>query len=190
MEGASMAKLLTQSGKYNAPQLLKFVSGLMAPEDPVLRRIRLETPKRGLPPINIGPDEGKILDFLVRACGARKALEVGTLAGYSACWIARALPEDGVLYTLEYEPKHAAVARENIQAAGLSQKITVLIVLHDLNLSARFCDELLLLDQGRIVSSGSPQSVLTPENLNTVFHIQTRVENDASYGKIQVRYTL
>jgi caffeoyl-CoA O-methyltransferase len=99
----------------------------MAPEDDILRRIRQETPARGLPPISIGPDEGSILQALVLACGARKAVEVGTLAGYSACWIARGLPEEGVLHTLEYEAKHAAVARENIRRAGLSSRV----ILHE-----------------------------------------------------------
>lgn len=97
----------------------------MAAEDKALRKIRTETVKKGLPPISIGPDEGKILDFLVRSCGAVKAVEVGTLAGYSACWIARALPKGGILHTLEYDAKHAAVARENIRAAGLKNKVVV-----------------------------------------------------------------
>jgi hypothetical protein len=70
----------------------------------------------GLPPISIGPDEGKILDLLARSCGARRAVEIGTLGGYSACWIARALPAGGTLDTIEYEPRHARVARENTGA--------------------------------------------------------------------------
>ncbi|OGR85297.1 MAG: hypothetical protein A3J74_08325 [Elusimicrobia bacterium RIFCSPHIGHO2_02_FULL_57_9] len=113
------------TGEYRSEKLLNFVSALIAPEDGALRKIRLETPKRGLPPINIGPDEGKILDFLVKACRAQNAVEVGTLAGYSSCWIARALPEGGMLHTLEYEAKHAQLARDNIRAAGLESKITV-----------------------------------------------------------------
>ena len=112
-------------GEYRSTELLGFVSKLMAPEDAVFAKIRLETPRWGLPTINIGPDEGKILDFLVRACSAKKAVEVGTLAGYSACWIARALPEGGALHTLEYDPKHAEVARKNIRKADLDSKIAV-----------------------------------------------------------------
>lgn len=113
-------------GEYRTPELLGLVSGIMAPEDAVLKKIRAETALRGLPPISIGPDEGKILDFLVRACGAKKAVEVGTLAGYSACWIARALPASGRLHTLEYDGRHAAVARDNIKQAGLAGKVTVI----------------------------------------------------------------
>lgn len=110
---------------YRLPELMEFASRLMGPEEPRLKQIRLDTPKRGLPPISIGPEEGRILEVLARLCGARKAVEVGTLAGYSACWIARALPEEGILHTLEYDPKHAAVARENIRRAGFARQVVV-----------------------------------------------------------------
>src|SRR6185312_1913301 len=110
---------------YASQPLLDFVTGLIGREDDVLRSIREETPKRGLPTINIGPDEGRILHFLVTACGARRIVEVGTLAGYSACWLARALPDGGVLHTVEYDQKHAAVARETLAWAALSAKATV-----------------------------------------------------------------
>jgi len=114
-----------RAGEFQTRPLLDFVTALVGREDAVLRSIREETPRKGLPDIGIGPDEGRILHFLVSACGARKAVEVGTLAGYSACWIARALPADGALHTIEYEPKHAAVARANIARAGLSSRITL-----------------------------------------------------------------
>jgi caffeoyl-CoA O-methyltransferase len=110
---------------WRTKPLADFVTALVGREDPVLREIRLDTPRRGLPPISVGPDEGRLLHFLTRACGARKAVEVGTLAGYSACWIAKALPADGVLRTVEADPRHAAVARENIAKAGLSGKVFV-----------------------------------------------------------------
>ena len=110
-------------GRFQAPDLLAFVSGVMAREDEALRRIRETTVADGLPPISIGPDEGKLLDFLVKACGARKAVEVGTLAGYSGSWIARALPEGGKLHTFEFSAKHAEVARRNFQNAGVAAKV-------------------------------------------------------------------
>jgi predicted O-methyltransferase YrrM len=112
-------------GAYQTPELLSFVTRLMAAEDEALRTIRERTVEDGLPPISIGPDEGKLLHFLVKACGAVKAVEVGTLAGYSGAWIARALPEDGVLYTLEYVEKHAQVARRNFERAGVAAKVNV-----------------------------------------------------------------
>ncbi len=124
-----MAKALAHCaagrGRYGSPALLSYVSGLLAKEPPAFKRIRLTTTAKGLPPISIGPDEGKLLEVLVRLCGAKKAVEVGTLAGYSACWIASALAKGGRLHTLEYDAKHAAVARENIKAAGLSGEVTV-----------------------------------------------------------------
>jgi caffeoyl-CoA O-methyltransferase len=110
---------------YGSKPLLDFVTGLVGREDDVLRSIREETPKRGLPAISVGPDEGRILHFLASACAARRIVEVGTLAGYSACWLARALPAGGALHTVEYDPRHAAVARENVARAGLSGKVTV-----------------------------------------------------------------
>lgn len=113
------------SEKYRTPALLDFVTARVGREDGVLRAIRTQTPRHGLPDIGLGPDEGRILGTLVASCGARKAVEVGTLAGYSAAWIARALPADGSLHTIEYDPKHAAVARANIARAGLSSKITI-----------------------------------------------------------------
>jgi caffeoyl-CoA O-methyltransferase len=114
-------------GDYKLPELLSFVRGLMHEEDAALRKIRESTVADGLPPISIGPDEGKLLHFLVRTCGARSAVEIGTLAGYSGSWIARALPEDGILHTFEYEPKHARVARRNFKAAGVAAKVSVIV---------------------------------------------------------------
>jgi caffeoyl-CoA O-methyltransferase len=112
-------------GEYRSPELLAYVRGVMAVEDAALRRIREETVKDGLPPISIGPDEGKLLHLLARTCGARKAVEVGTLAGYSGTWIARALPADGRLHTFEFAEKHAAVARRNFARAGVAGKVLV-----------------------------------------------------------------
>lgn len=108
-----------------SPALLDFVSRLMAPEPPELKRIRETTPAKGLPPISIGPDEGQLLDFLARSVSAKRAVEVGTLAGYSAAWIARALPPDGKLHTIEFDPYHAQVARANLAEAGLAGKVAV-----------------------------------------------------------------
>jgi predicted O-methyltransferase YrrM len=78
-----------------------------------------------LPPIAVSPTEGKLLHLMARACGARSILEIGTLAGYSATWLARALPEDGRLITLEVDPHHAEVARTNLEQAGLASRVEV-----------------------------------------------------------------
>lgn len=79
----------------------------------------------GLPPINVAPNQGKLLQLLALAVGARRILEIGTLGGYSTIWMARALPDNGHLITLEVDPKHAAVAAANIANAGLQHKVDV-----------------------------------------------------------------
>jgi len=79
----------------------------------------------GLPPIHVSPPQGKFLNLLARLIGARSILEIGTLAGYSTIWLARALPPDGTLITLEFDPKHAEVARANIERAGLSEVVEI-----------------------------------------------------------------
>ncbi|WP_027820811.1 O-methyltransferase [Paraburkholderia bannensis] len=81
--------------------------------------------KAGLRAINVAPNQGKFLHLLARIQGARRILEIGTLGGYSAIWLARALPGDGVLVSLEFNPDNAAVARANIARAGLGDKVTV-----------------------------------------------------------------
>jgi caffeoyl-CoA O-methyltransferase len=79
----------------------------------------------GLPDINVSPILGRLLHVLAMACGARTILEIGTLGGYSTIWLARALPPDGRLISLEYEPTHAEVARQNIAEAGLEDLVEI-----------------------------------------------------------------
>ena len=76
-----------------------------------------------LPAIQVSATQGRWLHLMARAMGARRILEVGTLGGYSSIWLARALPTDGVLITLEVDPHHAAVARRNFERAGVSGRI-------------------------------------------------------------------
>jgi predicted O-methyltransferase YrrM len=84
-----------------------------------------ESRAAGLPPINVTPNQGKLLNLLARLQGARNILEIGTLGGYSTIWLGRALPADGRLITLEIEPKHAEVALANIARAGLANVVEV-----------------------------------------------------------------
>jgi predicted O-methyltransferase YrrM len=77
----------------------------------------------GLPSIQVDPLMGKFLSLVARMINAQRILEIGTLGGYSTIWLARALPEDGKLITLEYDPKHAEVAQENVAAAGLGDRV-------------------------------------------------------------------
>jgi len=111
---------------YN-DQVSQYISSLFAVEDSSLRLAREESPKRGLPSISIKPEEGRFLQFLVRACGAKKAVEIGSLGGYSGIWIGRGLLPGGKLISLDKEPKHAEVARSHFAAAGLNEVIEVLV---------------------------------------------------------------
>jgi len=97
-----------------------YLSRNLAPADPVLEAALQASADAGLPPISVSPSQGKLLQVLARAQGARKVLEIGTLGGYSAIWLARALPPGGRLITLEAEARHAAVARANLAHAGLA----------------------------------------------------------------------
>jgi predicted O-methyltransferase YrrM len=93
--------------------------------DPSLDNALAASSKAGLRAINVAPNQGKFLYLLARIQGARRVLEIGTLGGYSAIWLARALPADGALVTLEAVAANAAVARANLAAAGVSDKVTV-----------------------------------------------------------------
>lgn len=81
----------------------------------------------GLPPIDVTPTQGKFLNLLARMVGARRVLEIGTLGGYSTIWLARAVGPSGRVVTLEYEPRHAAVARENLDRAGVGSRVDIRI---------------------------------------------------------------
>ncbi|KAF8199360.1 O-methyltransferase-domain-containing protein [Mycena galopus ATCC 62051] len=101
-------------------------------EDPILDAVLKHSNDSGLPEIAVSAAQGKFLSLLASSIGAKRILEVGTLGGYSTIWLARALPDGGELITLEYNGKHAKVAEENIERAGLSSKVKILVGLgHD-----------------------------------------------------------
>ncbi|MER6668929.1 O-methyltransferase [Amycolatopsis japonica] len=102
-----------------------YLSGVLVPSDPALEGARKASDEAGLPSIAVAPNQGKLLNLMARMIGARSILEIGTLGGYSTIWLARALPPRGRLVTLEYDPKHAEVARGNIDAAGLGGLVDV-----------------------------------------------------------------
>jgi predicted O-methyltransferase YrrM len=105
--------------------LSEYIVSLFAPEDELFGALREEADRTGLPPAAISADGGRFLQVLLRAIGARRVLEVGTLGGYSAIWMARALPPDGTVVTLEREPRHAAFAQRYAERAGLAPVIHV-----------------------------------------------------------------
>jgi predicted O-methyltransferase YrrM len=98
----------------------RYITGLLAPHDSALESALAASAAAGLPDIQVSPNQGKFLNLLARLSSARAILELGTLGGYSTIWLARALPKDGRLVTLEADAKHAEVARANIARAGLA----------------------------------------------------------------------
>jgi caffeoyl-CoA O-methyltransferase len=121
-----MADVDSRSGaRYADPAILAYVERVHVAHDAALARAFTAPAAHGLPEIQVSPSEGRFLGLLVSLLGARNVIEVGTLAGYSAIHIGRALAPGGKLYTLENEPKHAQVARDNIAAAGLADRIEV-----------------------------------------------------------------
>jgi predicted O-methyltransferase YrrM len=91
--------------------------------DDVFEAVRVANKRAGLPAIDVSRLQGKFLEFLVRSSGARRVLEIGTLGGYSTLWLARGLPEDGQIVTLEFDPHHAKTARENLRNAGVLDRV-------------------------------------------------------------------
>lgn len=102
-----------------------YIEGLFVESDPALRAAVESSKNAGLPEIQISPNQGKFLRLLAELSGARRILEIGTLGGYSGIHFARSLPEDGVLISLELEERHAEVARENFERAGVAEKVEI-----------------------------------------------------------------
>jgi len=101
----------------------RYITNLLVPVDPALEAAVEARARASLPPHEVSANQGKLLWLLARAQGARRILEIGTLAGYSTIWLARALPPGGLLVTLEADPEHAEVARANIARAGLENLV-------------------------------------------------------------------
>lgn len=98
----------------------RYLCDTLALSDPALEAALQASRAAGLPDIAVAPNQGKLLNLLARSMGATRILEIGTLAGYSTIWLARALPAGGRLVSLEIDPKHAEVAHANLARAGLS----------------------------------------------------------------------
>jgi predicted O-methyltransferase YrrM len=103
----------------------RYFGDKLAPFDPALEAALAANRAADLPAIDVTPLQGKFLELLVRISGARRVLEIGTLGGYSTLWLARALPEDGRVVSLELEPRHAKIARANLENAGLSDRVDI-----------------------------------------------------------------
>jgi predicted O-methyltransferase YrrM len=103
----------------------QYFGNLLISSDEALEAAVAANKQAGLPAIDVTPLQGKFLEFLVRICGARRILEIGTLGGYSTIWLARALPEGGSIVSLELVPLHAEVARANLSNAGLLDRVDI-----------------------------------------------------------------
>src|SRR5687768_2111114 len=103
----------------------QYISNLLGYEDEALKAATRSLSEANMPAISISPNQGKLLQVFARLVNAKNILELGTLAGYSTIWMARALPKDGRLITLEADPKHAAVAQKNIERAGLAAQVQI-----------------------------------------------------------------
>ena len=111
--------------RYATKAILDYVNHTHVAHDAGLARA-FAVPE-GIPAIQVGPSDGKLIQLLLRLAKAKKVVEIGTLVGYSAIHIARALPADGHLWSIEFEPRHAEVATANLAAAGLADRVTVLV---------------------------------------------------------------
>jgi predicted O-methyltransferase YrrM len=96
------------------------------PQHPGLERARTTPERTGVPDISVGASEGHLLGLLLKMIGARRVVEIGTLVGYSTIHLARALPAGGRVWTLEADPRHAALARENLAAAGVADRVELI----------------------------------------------------------------
>ncbi len=150
-----MADTESRAGKrYADAETLDFLAQVHHPSDEALSRAFEAADGSDIPAIQVGAAEGRLLGLLLGFVGAKRVVEVGTLVGYSTIWMARALPPDGRLWSIEAEPKHAALAREHLELAGLAERATVVEgdaveVLASLEAHGPFCAVFLDADKGR-----------------------------------------
>lgn len=112
--------------EYSSPAIRAYLEALFSPTDTALEDAVAQLDRLDMPRIQISPTDGKILQVLLRMIGARKVVEFGTLSGYSALWMLKALGPGGYLWTCEFDPKHALAARAVFERAGVSAQVTVL----------------------------------------------------------------
>ena len=106
-------------------QIDGYIEDLFTPQDEALESAHAESQRAGLPEIHVSPNEGKLLQLLAELTGARRILEIGTLGGYSTIFLARGMPDDGRLISLEINERHAGIARRNIERAGLAERVEI-----------------------------------------------------------------
>jgi caffeoyl-CoA O-methyltransferase len=102
-----------------------FIAEEFSRDDPALKAVEKSLADAQIQNISVSSSQGKLLNIFAQICGATRILEIGTLAGYSTIWMARALPANGHLVTIEYNPDHARIAAENIERAGLASRVEI-----------------------------------------------------------------
>jgi predicted O-methyltransferase YrrM len=115
------------TSKPNPADVDDFLDSTVLDDDPALSAALEASDAAGLPKIAVSAQQGKFLSLLAGAVGARRVLEIGTLGGFSTIWLARGAGPDGRVVTLEYEPKHAEVARANLDRAGVGDRVEILV---------------------------------------------------------------
>lgn len=106
-------------------QVDNYISDILAPEDEALKLTLRSLEEENIPDMSISPNQGKLLQVMAKMCNAKRILELGTLGGYSTIWLAKSVPANGKVTTIEYDPRYAEVAKRNIQQAGLSEKVEI-----------------------------------------------------------------
>ncbi|QSB06848.1 O-methyltransferase [Natronoglycomyces albus] len=120
---SAMASTTPTSDKYD--EIDDFINATVTQEDPQQRQAVADADAAGLPHIQVAPNQGKLLQLLIEIMGATRVLELGTLGGYSTSWMAKGLPSNGELVSLEFSPKHAEVARANLERCGVNDRVEI-----------------------------------------------------------------
>ncbi len=159
-----------------------FIVDHLVPTDPALEKALSTNAAAGLEPQDVAPNQGKLLHILARIAGARRILEIGTLGGYSTIWLARALPDDGSIVTVEADPTHAEVARSNIETAGLAGQAELRIgravdILPQLEGTPPF--DLIFIDADKRTIPGYLDWAVKLSRLGTVIVVDNVVRNGA-----------
>ena len=175
-----------------------YIEGLFGKADPALAAALQDAALAGLPAIQVSPGQGRLLRMIAQMAGARRILEIGTLAGYSAIWLARALPEDGKLVTIEFVPAHAEVARKNLERAGLGHLADIRVgdageVLQTMSQEPPF--DLIFIDADKpgyprylelVLPLSHPGTVIMADNLIRQGEVMDETPGDASLEAIRV----
>jgi len=152
--------------------------------DEILDAALRDSTAAGLPPINVTPAQGRFLALLAQLCRARRILEIGTLGGYSTIWMARALPTDGTLLTLEIDPRNAGVAKGNLERAGLAERAHVIVGPASESLARLVADrvepfDLVFIDADKQSSTAYFDAALALSHVGTVIIVDNVVRNGA-----------